>query len=83
MAVRRTLVDLMLAEPFRPFRLHVTDGQTLDVLYPESFKLGRSFVYIYVSSENDPEGPERWHKVSLMLVESVEPLMPAGTTGSP
>ena len=42
--------------------------------------MGRSSVTVYMPPEKDAALPDRWQEVSLMLLESVEPLE-AGTPG--
>ncbi len=82
MIIPRVLLDVVTAEPFRPFRLHMASGRTFEVRHPEMIQVGRSSFTVYMPPEDDPEGPERWQKVSLMLLESVEPLIPASTSAS-
>jgi hypothetical protein len=36
--------------------------------------MGRSTLTVFTSPENDPSGPQRWEKISLMLIESIAPL---------
>jgi hypothetical protein len=74
MITPRTMVEFTLAEPFRPFRLHMASGRTFEVRHPEMISIGRSALTVYASPETDQEGPERWQRVSYMLLESVEPL---------
>jgi hypothetical protein len=70
----RELVNHIDAEPFKPFQIHTASGRTFEVPHPEFIQVGRSTFTIYAAPENDPEGPQRWEKVSLMLVESIAPL---------
>ncbi len=70
----RTIVEFAFAEPFRPFRVHMARGRTFEVRHPEMIRLGRWSVTVYLPPDNDPAQPDRWQEVSLMLMESVEPL---------
>lgn len=74
MIAPRTMTDFVFAEPFRPFRIHMASGRTFDIRHPEMIAVSRSSVTVYASPEGDGEQPERWQKVSLMLMESIEPL---------
>ena len=48
----------------------------------EMIEIGRSSMTVYSHPENEPEQPQRWQKISLMLLESVEPLEFSSPTGS-
>ena len=60
------LRELLSAQPFRPFRVHMADGQSIDVLHPEvlAYGGGRTFV-VFVSEE-------RSRIIDLLLVASLE-----------
>ena len=68
----RKLVEYVTAEPFRPFRMKMASGQSFDFRHPEMILVGRSSVRIYVATGEDDR--ERWHDVSLMLMETIEPI---------
>lgn len=67
------------AEPFRPFRINMASGRVFEIRHPELVRLGRRtrrvFTYLGDSAE------EKEHEVSLLLIESVEPIeaKPAAT----
>lgn len=62
------------ATPFVPFRIRLNSGRTFDIRHPEMLRVGRSALNIYTFGAQ-PEDPfERMEMVSLVLVESVEPL---------
>ena len=73
MLTPRKLIEHVSAEPFRPFRIHMASGRTFDVRHPENIAVSRSSAKIFTPSE-DSEADDRWHDVSLMLMEFVEPL---------
>ena len=60
------LRSLHQAQPYRPFRIHLADGRSLDVKHPEmlAHEGGRT-VIVYVASE-------RFEIVDLLLVSSLE-----------
>lgn len=82
MMTSQEILNHLTAEPFEPFRIHTASGREYEVPHPEFAQVGRTSVTIYASSAENPEGPQRWKKVSLMLVESIAPLhFPAGRNG--
>jgi hypothetical protein len=46
--LRERLFDLLRRRPFRPFRLHLTDGRRFDIVYPELNIAGRTLFTIGV-----------------------------------
>lgn len=72
----RTMIDFVSAEPFRPFRIQMASGRTFEIGHPEMIKVGRSSVTVYMRPEAARSQEDRWQEVSLMLLESVEPMEP-------
>jgi hypothetical protein len=70
----RVIMDHVFAEPFRPFRIHTASGRAFDIRHPEFVQMGRSILTVYAPPENEPDAPQRWEKISLMLIESIAPL---------
>lgn len=68
----RKLGEYIAAEPFRPFRIKMASGQHFDVRHPEMILVGRSSARIY--TVNGDEHHEKWHDISLMLMETIEPI---------
>ena len=69
------LQSYVSAEPFRPFRISMASGQFLDIKHPEMISVGRSSAHINFFFSDDPEQiKERVREVSLMLMESIEPI---------
>ncbi|MEO8497600.1 MAG: hypothetical protein ABI614_21240 [Planctomycetota bacterium] len=60
------LRNLLNAKPFRPFRVHLADGHSVDVVHPEfvGFGGGRTFV-AYTNDDN-------FEVIDLLLVSSLE-----------
>ena len=69
----REVLEHVLAEPFRPFRIHTASGRTFEVRHPEMARVERSTMIVYAPPENDLNEPKRWEKVSYMLLESIAP----------
>jgi hypothetical protein len=74
MLAPRIVLDFVTAGPFRPFRLHMASGRTFEVGHPEMVKVGRSSVTVQMRPEGESDPMERRQEVSLMLLESIEPL---------
>ena len=63
------------AEPFRPFRISMASGQVFEIRHPEMISAGRTTAHIYTFLSEEPEpSNQREDEVSLLLMESVEPL---------
>jgi hypothetical protein len=72
-----TPIEIMrhvFAEPFRPFRIHTASGRTFEIRHPEVVQMGRSTLTIFTPLAKIPDAPGPWHKISLMRIESIEPL---------
>jgi hypothetical protein len=65
----RRILNYIVAEPFRPFRISLTTGKAFEIRHAEMVQVGRSYMTILT---DDPQ--ERRVEVSLRLVESLEPL---------
>jgi hypothetical protein len=74
MMIFRKVVEYVAAEPFRPFRIKMASGQFFKIRHPEMILVGRTSVRVYTSSETESENGERWQDVSLMLMETIEPM---------
>jgi hypothetical protein len=78
----REILIHITAEPFEPFRINMASGATFEVRHPEFAQVGRSTLTVYTAPEGDPNGPQRWQKLSLVLIESIAPLnAPIGPNG--
>ncbi|HVJ69524.1 MAG TPA: hypothetical protein VM510_16220 [Caulifigura sp.] len=62
------------AEPFRPFRVHLASGRTVDVRHPELIKVLKSYFLVFKPSADTSELSDEWESVSLMLSESISHL---------
>lgn len=63
------------AQPFRPFRVHITDGRHLDVHHPEFLAHTESGRTVMIAKG------EHFEIVDLLLVTSLEPLNGAKRSG--
>lgn len=68
----KKVFEYVSAEPFRPFRIKMASGQSFEIRHPEMILVGWSSVPIYTVTGDDTH--EKWHDVSLMLMETIEPV---------
>lgn len=66
--------EYVSAEPFRPFLIKMASGQAFEIRHPEMILVGRSSARVHTSSVSASDSPPHWHDISLMLMESLEPL---------
>lgn len=74
----RQVGEYVAAEPFRPFRIKMASGTMYEVRHPEMILVGRTSVRVYSVADAEEGNGSRWHDVSLMLMETLEPVE-AGT----
>ena len=60
--------------PFMSFRIRLNSGRTFDIRHPEMLRVGRSAVNIYTFAGEPADPYERMEMVSLVRIESTEPL---------
>ena len=71
------IVEYVSAEPFRPFRIQMASGQPFESRHPEMIMVGRNSVRVYFPPEAPGVTGDRWKEVSLMLMETIEPIVAA------
>jgi hypothetical protein len=66
-------------EPFKPFRIHLTNGATFEVRHPEQAAVSRATVDLaYPNSTDAGLAGERAVTVVLLHITHLEPIRPAG-----
>ncbi|MGH7174348.1 MAG: hypothetical protein ACRELG_29120, partial [Gemmataceae bacterium] len=73
------VIEYVAAEPFRPFRIKMASGSSFEIRHPEMILVGRASVRVYTSPGGDSGDGAQWHDVSLMLMETLEPIEPSNT----
>jgi hypothetical protein len=68
------LLQLVHHRPFRPFRVHLKDGRTAEVLYPHLAMVGVEFFDLGIPTPEDPEPfiCERIESYYLPHIERIE-----------
>jgi len=75
MMTSKEVLNHVAAEPFRPFRIHTASGRSFEVKYPEVVMVGKTTLTLSVPLSDDiPDAQGMWYKLSLMMIESIEPL---------
>lgn len=82
MLTPKVVLEFVTSEPFRPFRRSLASGRVFEVRHPEMVEVGRSSLTVYAPPESGDVGAERWHKVALMLLESIEAIDLTGAAGA-
>lgn len=76
----RTFRDPLRAQPFQPFRLVISSGQTYDVRHPEM--AWRLHTDLLIGTDEAEDGqPTRYRTRSLPHVTAIEPLPTTAATG--
>jgi len=68
------LQELIRRRPFRPFRVHLTDGSSLEVRHPDMFMIGRRSVTIGLAADPMQTFYDRATMVDLLHIMGTEPL---------
>ena len=80
-ALRKQLLELIGKRPLEPFRIHLTDGRTFDVRYPNMTIVMNTFVSIGIPEPNEPDPfVERSVDVELTSIREIEMLDPTQDT---
>ena len=76
------LKQLLRQRPFRPFRVHLSDGRAFEIHYPEINLVGETFFIIGIPEANVPDPfADDWVMVEMTDIQRIEPgLSPSATT---
>jgi hypothetical protein len=74
------LIEYVSAEPFQPFRIKLASGQVYEIRHPEMILVGRNLVRVYTNLQANGDAPPQWHDVSMVLMETVEPIVTSPAT---
>ena len=69
------LIKVLKDAPFRPFRIHLSDGRALEVRHPELVLVSRRTAYIFFPSPHRPPPAfDDYQVVALRQIASLEPV---------
>ena len=72
------LVEMLRKRSFGPFRIHMTDGQTYDIVHPEAVLVLRSRAVIGLRPDPETKIADRSEDIALIHVVRISAI-PAGT----
>ena len=76
----RRVANYVGGEPFRPFRIKMTSGETFEIRHPEMIAVGRSTAHVFTwMDDNDQDTKDHEREISILLIESIEPLKSTST----
>ena len=78
------LLEYVRKQPFQPFRMHLTDGNSYDIRHPEIVKVFDSQAHIYFHVNDDPyQKTLRYEGIALFHINNIEFMpRPAPTSSS-
>jgi hypothetical protein len=69
------ILDLLKRQPFFPFRLHLSNGQTYDIRHPEMALVTRAAIVIAIpGTDASANYPDRFAIVAPIHINNIEPL---------
>ena len=74
------LLSWVRAMPFLPFRMRLNSGRTYEIRHPEMLRVGKSSVNVYTFAGAPADPYERMEMLSLVLIESIEPMEKAAVS---
>lgn len=69
--------ELQHRQPFKPFRVYLSDGRTFDVKHPETIFVLRNALEIGFTETTTSTIPDRVERLSLLHIVSIEDLQVA------
>lgn len=80
MVTVQNIARYAFAEPFRPFRLGLADGEWIEIPYSDMVAIGRSTITIILSLSDDAEmAKQPPREVALSSIVSIEPSLARAT----
>lgn len=68
------ILNCLVAQPFRPFRIRMNSGRVFEVRHPEMVRVGMRDLLLFTFVSDAPNVYDRWENLSLSLIESLSPL---------
>ncbi len=70
---REQMLEVLRARPFRPFRMHVSDGKAYDIRHPEIVMVARTYALVgLLEPEKDLPAIEKHSMVDLLHITRLE-----------
>lgn len=77
------LLTVVRSQPFQPFRVQLTDGQSFDIRHPDQMIVGRRSAVIGLPADANEPYLDRRVTVDLIHVVSHEPLQVQSSSNGP
>lgn len=71
------LRDIIREQPFRPFRIFVSDGSAYDVRHPELIMVTRRSINIALPTANGNDVPDAYVRCDPVHITRIEPIRDA------
>jgi hypothetical protein len=71
MRMGKDILELQVAVPFRPFKMHLSDGRIVSIEHPEKLLVYRNSIVVAQRDKNG-ELPERGEKFSILHITSLD-----------
>jgi hypothetical protein len=68
---------LLREQPFQPFRILLSNGNSYDIRHPELVSVGRTRLFIGIPAAESPSYFDDWALVALVHINDVRPLPPS------
>ena len=82
MMTARELIDYVAAEPFRPFRINMASGRAYEIRHRENIAVTKTSAKIFAPVDESAH-EDLWDDVSLLVMESVEPIEATAAKSNP
>jgi hypothetical protein len=67
----KDLLEIVRTRPFRPFKVHLSDGRVFEVRHPEQVLVSRSKMIVGVGEDQEYRVPDTFEHISLMHITGV------------
>ena len=73
------LLEMLHTRPFRPFRIHMTDGRAYDIVHPEAVLVLRSRAVVGLRPDPETGVPDRSEEIALLHIVRTSEIPAVGT----
>jgi hypothetical protein len=77
------LLEMLRNRPFVPFRIHMTDGRTYDIVHPEAVLVLRSRAIIGLRPDAETNIPDRSEQIALLHIVRTSEIPGVGAERAP
>lgn len=71
------LLQALRKQPFQSFRLHLSNGNIIEVRHPEFVMVSRTTAYVFYPAHDQPTGVvDRYDTIALLHINRIETIAP-------